>query len=423
MVQKNGFTTRRFASAWLWLAVACASRSPAGDWPQILGPHRTGVAAEDETLSDRWPDSGPQELWRRPVGRGYAGLAVAAGRGFLFHREGDREIIEAVDAATGKTLWRADQATRFRPQVGGSDGPLCVPTVAADRVITFGAQGVLTCLDAASGRQLWQRQTHQEFDAAEGYFGAGSAPLVIGPRVIVNVGGRGDAGLVGFDLESGEAVWQATKAPASYAAPRAVLVGDRPHVLVVTRYRCLLLDPASGLIHWEFPFGMRGPTVNAATPLAFRDRDGNQRLLVTAAYGIGSVCATFDTRAAVPVWQGTDSLASQYCTPILRDGRLTCIDGRDDVPPTALKHVDAATGDVLWQEPNFGYGTLLAADGKLLAVKTDGELLLLRASAAGVEFLGRARPLPGTLRALPALSAGRLYIRDDTTLVCLAVGR
>jgi outer membrane protein assembly factor BamB len=395
----------------------------AGDWPQVLGPVRTGIAAADERLADRWPETGPPVIWKRPVGSGYAGVAVATGRVFLFHRQGDREVTEALDAATGKTLWQADHATRFQPQVGGGDGPLCVPNVSGDRLITFGAQGVLTCLDTATGQIHWQRQTHREFDAAEGYFGAGSSPLVIGDCVVVNVGGRSGAGVVGFELSTGKVRWQTTDEPASYAAPTVIEQGGRQQAVVITRYQCLLIDPTNGAIGWQFPFGMRGPTVNAATPLAWTAADGTSRLLVTAAYGIGSICATFNADSATPIWQGTESLASQYCTPIMLDGHLYCIDGRDDVPPATLKCVDAATGQLRWQEPNFGYGTLLAADGKLLAVKTSGDLMLLKVSPAGFEALATDRPLPGTLRALPALAAGRLYLRDDDTLAAFDIGR
>ena len=120
----------------------------AGDWPQILGPHRTGIADPDEQLADTWPATGPREAWRRKVGSGYAGVAVVDGKAFLFHRIDDREITEVLDATTGKVIWKTDHPTRFQPQVGGGDGPLCTPTVSNDKVITFGAQGILTCLGA-----------------------------------------------------------------------------------------------------------------------------------------------------------------------------------------------------------------------------------------------------------------------------------
>jgi outer membrane protein assembly factor BamB len=387
----------------------------AGDWPQILGPTRTGVAAADERLADRWPESGPPVRWRREVGAGYAGLAVVGDRAILFHRLGDREIVEALDAATGRTVWTADEATTFQPQVGGGDGPLCVPLVHDGRVFTFGAQGVLACLDLATGRRLWSRRTHREFNAAAGYFGAGSTPLVVGELVVVNVGGRDDAGIVAFDRRTGETAWKRTAEAAGYSSPVAVDVAGRPHVLAVTRSVCLLLDAATGEVRWQFPFGKRGPTVNAATPLVLP----GDRLFVTAAYGVGCVCAEFDGAAARPLWQGEQPLATQYCTPLLIDGHLYGIDGRDDVPPADLVCAEPRTGRVLWRERGFGYGTLLAADGRLLAAKTDGELLLLVATPAGVQIRGRCRPLAGTLRALPALSGGRLYLRDDTTLIGL----
>ncbi len=395
----------------------------AGDWPQILGPHRTGIADPDEQLADRWPAAGPREIWRRPVGSGYAGVAIVDGMAFLFHRIDDREITEALDATTGNIIWKTDHPTRFRPQVGGGDGPLCTPTVFNNKVITFGAQGMLTCLNAQTGEVLWQHRTHEEFDAAEGYFGSGSSPLVIGNHVVVNIGGREGAGIVGFDLTTGKVAWKTTDEPASYAAPSSVILNEKQHVIVTTRYQCLFIDPTNGAIGWSFPFGMRGPTVNAATPITWRDQTNGHHLLVTASYGIGSVCATFTKTEVTPQWSGTDSLASQYCTPILREGHLYCIDGRDDGPPGAMTCIDATTGKALWREDNFGYGNLLAADNKVLAVKTNGDIALLDVSPQGMTVLGQNQPLPGTIRALPALAQGRLFVRNDDTLVCLDISR
>ncbi len=359
------------------------------------------------------------------MGSGYAGIAIAEGRAFLFHRQGAKEVVEALDAATGDTLWSDAHPTSFRPQVGGGDGPLCVPVVAGGTVITYGAQGVLSAHDAATGKRLWQRRTHEEYAAQEGYFGAGSTPVVAGGLVIVNVGGtkvagkKADCGVVAFRLDSGEPVWTATTEPASYAAPVAIDVDGAPRVAMVTRYQCLLLDPATGKIGWSFPFGMRGPTVNAATPVLGDPR----HLLVTASYGIGSVYAAFDGRAVKPVWDGADSLATQYCTPVVVGTHAYALDGREDGPPGDLKCVDVATGKVAWNEKGFGYGTLLAADGKLIVVRNDGSVTLVKASPKGPEILASARPLTGSVRALPALAGGRLYLRDDKTLVCLDVGK
>jgi len=411
---------RRVIVSLLVLVAVCTAVARAGDWPQILGPDRNGVAAADESLADAWPAAGPPVVWRREVGAGYAGVAVAGGRAILFHRVGGEEVVEALDVATGQMLWQAAHPTTFTPQVGGGNGPLCVPVIHDGRVIVFGAQGVLRCLDTATGVERWRHDTHREFAAPEGYFGAGSAPVVAAGNVIVNVGGsRNDAGVVAFALDTGAVAWTATAEPASYSAPVVTTVGDEAHVLMVARFACLLLDPRSGEVRWRFPFGQRGPTVNAASPVVWAD----SRLLVTAAYGIGSVCASFDATGVTKLWEGVDPLATQYCTPVVVGDLVYCIDGRDDVPPAALKCLAAGSGRVHWTEPRIGYGTLLAADGKLVVVQADGTLLLVRLNPERCEILSRARPLEGTLRALPALAAGRLFVRDDATLVCLDVAR
>jgi outer membrane protein assembly factor BamB len=405
----------------------------AGDWPQILGPARNGIAADDEKLASRWPRGGPPTIWERSVGRGYAGLAVVGDRAVLFHRIADEEVIEILDASTGKSLSKDASPTSFEPQVGDADGPLCVPTIDQGRVVTFGAQGLLTCLDFSTGKRLWQRETQKDFQAPEGYFGAGSSPLVVENCVVVNVGaGRQGAGVVGFDLETGKTLWKQTDALASYSAPVSVKIEDLNLVLMLTRFSCLLLDPKSGTVLFEFPFGARGPTVNAATPLVLGDR-----LLVTASYGVGTAYAQFDPFGFRMLWQDEGPLSTQYCTPIHRAGFLYAIDGRDDVPPADLKCLDlsalrpkfreetdaprvAQNASVLrWSEQNFGYGTLLWADGKLLAQKTDGEMWLLEASPDRLKKISHCRPFRGEVRALPALSAGRLYVRGEDTVKCL----
>ena len=410
-----------FLSACCVYAAASAFQASAGEWPQILGPDRNGIAADDEVLTDVWPADGPYTLWQRDVGRGYAGVAVADKRTLLFHRVDNNEVTEALDAATGKTLWTDQHPTKFKPEVGGGDGPLCVPVIQGGRVFTFGAEGVLTCLDAATGKRLWQRDTHADFAAQTGYFGAGSSPIVMGKLVIVNVGGaKNEAGIVAFSVATGETVWTKTGERASYSSPVPVMIADAPHLLVITRYRVILLDPVTGAIRWQFAFGARGPTVNAANPLVLAE-NGKPHLLVTASYGIGSLYGAFDKASMTKVWANADSLASQYCTPIARGGFLFAIDGRDDGPPGDFKCIKQSDGEVLWKEPNFGYGSLIFADGKIIATKVDGELVLIQPDMAGLKVLARAKPFPSTIRALPALAAGKLYVRDEHTLKCLSV--
>src|SRR5690606_4741935 len=121
----------------------------------------------------------------------------------------DQEILECIRMSDGSTLFQDASPTTFAPQGGEENGPLCVPVVHENMVITYGAQGLLTCVNATTGVRLWQRRTHLDFRAPEGYFGAGSCPIVIQDHVIVNVGGsKSNAGIVAFSIRTGETIWQ-----------------------------------------------------------------------------------------------------------------------------------------------------------------------------------------------------------------------
>lgn len=410
------------AAGWLACSLLALAAAPScgwsGDWPQVLGPQRNGVAAADEKLASIWPASGPAVLWQRPVGSGYAGIAISGDRAILFHRRQNHETVEALDVATGRTVWQDGYPTTFRPQVGEGDGPLCTPTVSGDRVITFGAQGVLSCYELSSGRMLWRRKTHDDFDAREGYFGAGSSPLVDGDRVIVNVGGfQTQSSVVAFNLQTGETLWHAVDDHASYSSPIAATLGGQRLVLVVTRLNCVALDPATGEVRFQFPFGSRGPTVNGASPVLIGDR-----LFLTASYGVGARYCQLTATAAEDLWRSDEVYSSQYCTPVAEGEVLYGVDGRQDVPPAELKCFDPLTRRVFWTAPQFGYGTLILADDKLLILKSDGTLVLASANRERYDPLATSRVLNGTARALPALANGRLYVRDESTLKCLSVG-
>ena len=384
----------------------------AGDWPQILGPDRNGVAVE-ESLADQWPDGKPKKVWEAKIGSGFAGVAVAVNQVVLFHREKGDDKLSAFEARTGKPLWTTKFPTTFRPQIVDDDGPRAVPTIQDGAVLAYSAEGRLYCVDLKTGTKRWERKTHEDFGADGGYFGAGSAPLVDGNRVIVNVGGnKKGAGVVAFDLSNGETLWTAVNDQASYAAPVIATVGNTRHLLCITRLNLFSLDPESGKERFHTPFGQRGPTVNGAVPVV----SGNNALL-TASYGIGAEWITFTKNSVEVVWSD-EILSSQYTTPILSDGILYGIDGRQDGGSITLKCFDPQTRQVHWTKPWTEYATLIGADGKLLVMQTDGMLKLVRMTSTKFEQLGSASLLSGKTRALPALAKGLFYIRNEKTLAC-----
>jgi outer membrane protein assembly factor BamB len=394
------------------------SSAGAGDWPQILGPHRDG-RAEGESLANSWPAGGPKVVWERPVGRGYSGVAVVGDRGILFHRVENEEVAEQFDVKTGKRGWKFGIPTSYISGISSDDGPRCVPSIHGDRVIVFGVQGHLACLRLSDGSKVWAHDTQTEFKAAEGYFGTGSSPIVEGDKVIVNVGGAKDgAGIVAFSLETGKLLWKQTNESASYSSPVAVTVNGVRHVIVETRLTAVSLNPNDGSIRFEIPFGMRGPTVNGANPTVIGDR-----LFMTASYGIGAVFAKIGDASVEQLWASDMLISSQYATCIANDGVLYGINGRDDMGRASLRCVDPEKQKLLWEKEHFGYATLLFADGKLLAQKTDGNFVLLKASPTQSSELASAQIFNTKTFALPALASGRLYARDDHTLKCLDLRR
>ena len=388
----------------------------AGDWPQILGPARNGEA-RDEPVIPVWPAQGPKQKWSFSVGQGYAGPAVVGERVLVFHRVGKVERVEALDAATGKSLWQADFDATYGGGVNSDLGPRCTPLIHEGRVYVFGAAGDLHCVSLTDGAKQWSRETYQDFQGKEGFFGAGSTPIVAAGKVIVNVGGRG-AGLVAFDLETGKTVWQATDEGASYSSPTLATVQGQSHAIFVTRMNTISVDPESGNVRFRFPFGDRGATVNGATPLVFDDL-----LFVSSSYGVGANLSQIKGDGLKELWANDDVMSSQYSTCVYRDGFLYGTHGREDHKNGVLRCFEAQTGSVKWTVPGFGVAHIILVGDQLLLLDVEGKLRLADVSSTAYRELASASISESTTRALPALSNGKFYFRDNGSaggkLICL----
>lgn len=399
------------------LAAICAGEVMAGDWPQILGPQRDGIAV-GEALR-KWSESGPELVWAADVGQGFAGVAVRDNVVYAFHRVGADEVVEARAASTGDLIWKQEFPCRYRGGISSDSGPRCVPLVTGQHVYVFGVGGALRCLRVADGQQVWSRDTAADFDAPDGYFGAGSTPILHNDKLIVNVGSRKDAAVVAFAADSGETQWQSVSDTASYSSPMMASVDGVEHALVVTRYNMLSLNPDNGDVRFQFPFGMRGPTVNGATPVVL-----NGYVFVSASYRVGSVWAKITNGPTDPQVSGEQLLATQYATPIKDGDVLYAVDGRQDIGRASIKCIDPAAQQVLWEEQGFDYGTMVKVGQELLFLTCGGELLRIAADRTGYKERHRSQVLDATPRGyrLPSVSNGRLFVRDDRTLKCLQIG-
>jgi len=426
------------------------------DWPRFLGPRANGTSTETNLLG-AWPTNGLPMLWERKIGTGYSAPSVRGDLLVLHHRLGNEEIVEAFNATNGRPVWRHGYASRFVDPYGYNNGPRSTPLLTADRCYTFGAEGKLLCLDLKSGKPIWQRDTDTDWEIPPAFFGVGSSPLMEDDRLIVMVGGQPNSGVVAFDPASGKTVWesigeknwqdqpmvgwpgqrkvqwQTWEKQASYATPVAATINGRRQVLCLMRQGLVSLNPTNGTVNFSFWF--RSPandSVNAMSPIVVDDL-----ILISAAYyKIGAVLLRVKPggRGVEEVWRDT-VLEIHWNTPIYRDGFVYAFSGRNE-PDAHFRCVELKTGKLMWDRDErwpphstptpsvYGRGSAILADGHLIVLGEGGLLGLFRPNPKQPEELARFQvsQLHYPCWAAPVLSRGRLYLRSEDHLVCLAVG-
>jgi outer membrane protein assembly factor BamB len=399
-----------------FVATVIVAEVAAFDWPQFLGPDRNGTYAGPPLL-ENWGSSGPKVAWRKQVGQGFAGPAVIGDRVLLFHRVGNEEVLESLDARTGNSTWRYAYPTTYRDDFGFDEGPRAVPVVADGIVYTFGAQGQLHAVDLAKGTRIWSEDTMKRFNVPKAYFGAGGSPLVEGGRVIANVGGD-KAGVVAFDAKTGKVIWTATEDDASYSSGVAATIGGKRTAVFLTRDNLLGLDPANGAIQFQRRWRARiAASVNAATPLVIGDL-----IFVSAEYGPGAGVLRVEGSKLVDVWTSDEALSNHYATSVYHQGYLYGYHGRQEFGPS-FRAVELKTGAVKWSQDQFRAGSVLLAGDRLVILREGGELILAPASPQAFKPIARAQIMPGVLRPYPAIADGFLYVRNENTLLCLDLRR
>ena len=401
----------------LFALLLTAGAVQADDWPEFLGPRRDGTVGE-AGLARAWPDKGPPVLWKIDVGSGFSGPIVVGKRLILNHRTGNDERIDFLDADTGKLERKFSYPTTFADDFGKGDGPRSTPCAADGKVVTLGADGTLTCLALDSGLRLWSHDLVATYKVPNSYFGVGSSPVIHDGHVLVNVGGP-RAGVVAFALESGKELWKATSDGASYSSPILAKVDGVERAVFFTRNGPLVLDPATGQVTYTTRWRARyDASVNAAPPLLL----GDDRVFFTASYETGSLLLKLRKDGADQIWTSEDALSSHYANAVTHGGFIYGVDGRQETG-ARLRCIDprpAAGPVVRWTTDRFGCASILTAGDDLILLNESGDLILAEANPAKYVEKARVRLLDGTpVRAVPAISGGRLFARDRSHLVCV----
>lgn len=403
----------------LVLGMAAASSSLAADWPQFLGPSRNGISAETG-LVDAFPKNGPNVVWRVPGGVGMSGVAISGGRALTLVQKDGRQWLIALDAASGKSLWQSPLAPQYKNQMG--DGPRATPTIAEGKVFVYTGEGILSAHHFSDGKQLWSHNVVKDHGGEPADYGMACSPIVVGKLVIVTAGAP-KAAVVAYDAASGKEAWAVGDELTGYSSPAILEVGGMQQLVAYTGSAILGIQPDDGKQLWRYEYQTEFGC-NTATPIAV-----DNKVFCSSGENHGSVLvglkANGTSFSAEPVWesQGASSvLRAEWQTPILLDGYLYGFDNVGSAGPvTHLTCIEASTGKRMWQKQRFGKGNLIYADGKLLITTMKGELILARATPKAYEELGRATIL-GQTRQAPALSDGKVYLRDDKEIVCVEIG-
>ena len=414
--------TRRLlglAGAGLALSVSAAAQ---GEWPGFRGPHRDGrVTGWPEALSDpqQWPESLDQQ-WRVPVGLGHASPVVHDGTVVVFTREGDEEVLRAVQPANGTEVWRASYPAPYTMNpsaLGHGPGPKATPDVANGRIFTLGISGILSAWDAADGSLLWRRPPDPRFGGAESpLFGAGSSPGAspAGDVVLVHLGGPDNGTFVALAAATGETVWELAGDGPAYVSPTVVEVAGMQAIPTMTEERIVLLAAADGRVLWEMPFTTPYDQ-NIVNPLVLPDGE------VVIFAGLGSPTFAVRFRAAPDgalsgetVWEAGDS-PFYMSNPVLAGGRLIGFSERNSGQFVAM---DPRTGADIWRSPprQGENAALLVAGSTVLALTDQAELLVLDAAAAAFEPLRRYEVAPSPTWAHPVPLGEGLLVKDETHL-------
>lgn len=390
------------------LTVFVVGHLHAQDWPQWRGPKRDGAVASFSEPS-AWPER-LEQRWRTEVGLGYATPVLVGKRLYLFTRQGEEEVMQALDADTGKGLWRTAYPASFSMVAATARhgaGPKSTPTFANGRLFTLGMTSIVTAFDANTGRQLWQTRP----TSAQPQFHTAMSPLVDGDLVIVHVGGPGAAALTAFDMSRGTVRWSWDGDSPAYGSPIVVDLAGTRQVVTFTHQNLVGVSAKTGELLWRRPFTTPSNTTSQ-TPIVHKG------MLIQAGRENGITAFRVLQRdgkwATEDVW-ATKDVSLHMTNGVVVDGVLYGLSHLNSGQYFAL---DLDTGAVLWKsEPRQATNAAMVSAGRtIFALEDDAELVVVKANRDRMDVIRRYEVADAETWAQPTISGSRIYVKDVSNL-------
>ena len=407
-----------FKSVLLIAAGLASLTTVAGDWPQWRGPNRDGYVA-DAAIPQSWPKALKEE-WKVTVGLGHASPVEANGRIYVFARQGEDEVLLCLDSVTGKEIWRSSQAISYQMHpaaMGHGKGPKSTPVVSKGAVYTFGISGVLSAHDARTGKLNWRREFSKDYPNTSPLFGTAMSPLVDSGLLIAHVGGPDKGALTAFDAESGAVKWSNNTDGPAYASPIIVTLAGVRQIVTFMQKDLVGVEFSTGKLLWKLPSKTQYDE-NANTVVAYKD------LLIFSReeQGLAAIRLVRQGAEIVPqqVWNNRE--AELYLsTPVLQGNLLFGMTARQKGQFFA---VEADTGKTVWQSPGRmgDNAAILNLGGKaLLFLNNDANLIVQPAEAKTYSPVAQYTVASSPTWAHPLVLGRRILIKDETSLISLAV--
>ena len=392
------------------LAFPLHAQRPAADWTQWRGVNRDGVAAAPSDAA-AWPAQLTQK-WKLEVGLGYATPLVVGNRIYQFARKGEREVMMAIDADSGKVLWETGHTAAFTPMSAAAvhgPGPKSTPVFANGRLYSIGMTGIVTAYDAASGKQLWQKPGSA---AVPMYTTHSFSPIISGQNVIFHLGGHDEGAITAFDSNSGDVRWTWRGDGPGYGSPVVAEFGGTRQIVTITQGKLVGIDVANGALLWERAFVSPNFT-NSTTPIVAGDllvvSSGNGP--PTSAYRVTKKGTQWVVDTA---WENPD-VPMRLSDAVVAGDVLFGISTRN---AGQYFGVDVKTGKTLWTSEGrqAGHAAIARSGDLLFSLEEDGELIVARNSRTAFEPIHKYKLSDAATWAQPSYSGNRVFVKDVSTL-------
>jgi outer membrane protein assembly factor BamB len=405
---------KQLSAVMVCVILICASCLFAQDWPQWRGPNRDGKAGGFKAPS-QWPSELTQK-WKKTVGSGNATPALVGNKLYVFTRQGDEEVTLCLDAGNGNEIWKDKYAAQAvtGPARRQHPGPRSSPTVANGKVLTIGVGGVLSCLDADSGKVVWRKDP---FPKVVPRFFTSLSPIVVDGMAIAHLGGQGNGAIIAYDLATGNEKWRWADEGPDYGSPALLTVAGTKQIVTPTEKSIVGIGVADGKLLWQIPSVPPRRAYNAATPIV----DGQTVIYAakgrgTKALKIGKQANTFITKE---LWSNTE-LGTQYNTPVLKDGLLFGLsDGGN------LFCINAENGQTAWtdetQHDRGGFTAIVDAGPCLMALPSSSELIVYKPSKNQYQELTKIKVADTPIYSHPVIAGNRIFIKDQESVTLFTI--